>query len=388
MKLCVVTGSRAEFGLMQSMLQMFNDDPEIELYLVVTGAHLSPEFGSTVSFIEKTDLLIWKKIEIVLSSDTPVGVAKSMGVALLGFADAFAEINLDACMVLGDRYESFAAASAAAIFGLPLLHIHGGEVTEGSVDEMFRHSISKMAQLHFVACSEYKKRLLQLGECEATIFNVGALGLDGVDLCYRPVEALKTCLPELVNIIDQDFILVTFHPVTKGASDFGLSVFDNLLKALDSFPNLAVIFTFANADSGGRLINYRILDYIDKRDDCRALPSIGRENYLSLMKLSRGLVGNSSSGIFEAPNVGVRSLDLGIRQRGRLAAKSVARVLDTSVEQIKTDLASMLQENDGQDAEIFDNPFWAGGAAGQIKDILLSTPLVKFQSKRFNDLEF
>ncbi|MEY8414985.1 UDP-N-acetylglucosamine 2-epimerase [Tissierella praeacuta] len=320
-KICVVTGTRAEYGLFRPLIKRIKEDDELQLQLIVTGMHLSPEFGLTYKEIEEDGFIIDEKVEMLLSSDTPVGISKSIGLAMIGFTDAFERLKPDMVVVLGDRYEIFAAASTAMISRIPIAHIHGGETTEGLIDEAIRHSITKMSYLHFTSTEEYRQRVIQLGEEPNRIFNVGAIGIESI----KKLKLLKK--DALENSINFKFglknALVTFHPVTleDGTSK---EQFQELLNALDRFSYLKIIFTKSNSDTNGRIINSMIDEYVEKnKQKAIAFTSMGQLRYLSAMKYVDLVIGNSSSGIIEAPSFNVPTINIGDRQKGRIQGETI-----------------------------------------------------------------
>ncbi len=320
-KICIVTGTRAEYGLLKPVIEKVNSANTMELQLVATGMHLSPEFGLTYREIEEDGYPISAKIEMLLSSDTGAGATKSMGVALLGFADYFEEKRPDIVIILGDRYEALMAATAAMMARIPIAHIHGGETTEGAVDEAIRHSITKMSHIHFTAAEEYRKRVIQLGEQPQNVYHVGALGVENV----KAVALLdrKTLEDVIQFTFRSPTIMVTFHPVTldnRAAEE----QFANLLQVIERHKELGVIFTKANADPDGRIVNQMIDDYVEKNHTrCAAYISLGQLRYLSALQFCDAVVGNSSSGIIEVPSFGIPTVNIGDRQRGRVSAESV-----------------------------------------------------------------
>lgn len=318
-KVCVVTGTRAEFGLLQRLIKKIESDNELKLQLIVTGMHLSHEFGLTYKTIEK-EFKIDKKIEMLLSSDTAVGISKSMGLAQIGFADAYNELAPDIVVLLGDRYEIFAAASAAMIARIPIAHLHGGETTEGAFDEAIRHSITKMSHLHFTSTPEYAKRVIRLGEDPKRVFCVGALGIENI----KELKLLSKS--ELEKAIDFKFnkknITITFHPVTL-EEHTAKEQFEQLLHVVDKLQDTNIIFTKANSDTDGRVINEMIDEYVSKNDNTVAFASMGTIWYLSTLQFVDAVVGNSSSGLLEAPSFKIGTINIGDRQKGRIKANSV-----------------------------------------------------------------
>lgn len=320
-KICVVTGNRAEYGLLKPLIEKISQDSELELILYVTGAHLSTEYGLTYKEIEKDSFPVARKIEMLLSADTASGIIKSMGIEMIGLADILSEDKPNIMIILGDRYEMLVAATAAMMHCIPIAHIHGGELTEGAIDDAIRHAITKMSHLHFAATEEYRQRIIQMGECPDRVFNVGALGVENI----RKVHLLsRTQLEESLHIsLSQQTAIVTFHPVTLEKDSVDRQ-FANLLEALDQFPQMFLIFTKANSDEAGHGINYMMEQYVKKNQErCKVFDSLGQFRYLSLLKYCSIVIGNSSSGIIEAPSFGVSSIDIGSRQHGRVCAKSV-----------------------------------------------------------------
>ena len=320
-KICIVTGTRAEYGLLKPVIEKVNKSDTMELQLVVTGMHLSGEYGMTYREIEEDGYPIAAKIEMLLASDTAVGVTKSMGVALIGFADYFEAHRPDIVVLLGDRYEILTAACAAMMARLPIAHIHGGETTEGAVDEAIRHSITKMSHLHFTATEEYRNRVIQLGEQPQTVYHVGALGVESaLSLSLMSKEELEESLGFSFRF---PTVMLTYHPVTLEDMT-SEQQFKNVLEVIDNHKELHVIFTGANADPDGRVINRMIGDYVkNNADRCAAFASLGQLRYLSALQFCDLVMGNSSSGIIEAPSFGIPTIDIGDRQRGRVSADAV-----------------------------------------------------------------
>ena len=319
-KICVVTGTRAEYGLLRWVMHGIQDSEILDLQLIVTGMHLSPEFGLTVQEIEADGFRIDRKVEMLLSSDTPVGITKSMGLAMIGFADALAELQPNLLLVLGDRFETFAAASAALIARIPIVHCHGGELTEGAFDDALRHSITKMAHLHFVAAEEYRQRVIQMGEHPDRVFTVGGLGVDAIkrtNLLSR--EELEASLDFKLGPRN---LLITFHPVTlehnTSAHQMG-----ELLAALDELEEIHLIFTMPNADTDGRVLIRMVEEFCATRPHAKAYTSLGQLRYFSCIQYCDGVVGNSSSGLAEVPSFKKGTVNIGDRQRGRIRGTSV-----------------------------------------------------------------
>ena len=322
--ICVVTGSRAEYGLIKGILERIKEDASLELKLIVTGMHLSYEFGLTYQEIEKDGYSIDEKIEVNLSSDTSVGVCKAMGLGMISFGEAYERLRPDIVVVLGDRYEIFSAVTAAYISKIPVAHIHGGEITEGAFDDSLRHCITKMSYLHFTSTETYRQRVIQLGEDPEHVYNVGALGVEQI----KKISFLsRSELEKILNFkLNQSFVLVTFHPVTLEATQ-NCGTIEELFKALESFENLRIVFTKSNSDNGGRTINQKIDDYVARYPQKSvAFTSLGSTLYLNVMKYSSLVIGNSSSGIIEAPSLKVPTINIGNRQNGRVQATSTINV--------------------------------------------------------------
>jgi UDP-N-acetylglucosamine 2-epimerase (non-hydrolysing) len=380
-KVAVFTGTRAEYGLLYWLLKDIHAEKELNLQLLVSGTHLSPEFGCTYQQIEEDGFKIDEKIEILLSSDTAVGVAKSMGLGVLGFTDALNRLQPDALVILGDRFEALAAAQTAMILRIPIVHLHGGEITEGAYDDAIRHAITKLSYIHCTSTDESRKRVIQLGEAPSRVKNVGAIGLDHLSRShFMTVDELSNSLS---FVLVKPFFLVTYHPVTLAEEEPVIS-FQALLDGLDEFPEFQIILTYPNADDGGRKI-IPILESYAKSNPQRvlAIPSLGQIRYLSAVKHSAAVIGNSSSGVIEVPSFNVATVNIGMRQKGRLAAKSVIHCLPDKrsiVEAINTGVNKKHLIN----GEVIVNPYGRGDASSQIVTLLKelkSKPL-----KVFHDL--
>ena len=382
-KICVVTGSRAEYGLLYWILRGIQDSETLELQLVVTGMHLSNEFGYTIQEIERDGFQISRKVEMLVSSDSCVGVAKSTGLGIIGFADALEELKPDLVVLLGDRFEILSAACACLFALVPVAHIHGGEITQGAFDDAIRHSITKMSALHFTSTDEYRRRVIQLGEHPDFVFNVGAPGIDNIN----SLELLDRGALEAQLGIDLSgkSLLVTFHPATLEV-DAGLRDFRSLLDALDQFPDVQLIFTKANADTNGRSINMLIDDYVGSRSSAAAFTSLGQLNYLSLLQSVDGVIGNSSSGLIEAPTFKVGTINIGDRQAGRVRADSIIDCGAAHAE-ILAAMTKLFSEKFQESLKSVENPHGRGGASRRIIDVLLNLDLSKLQKKEFFDLK-
>ena len=366
-KICIVTGTRAEYGLLKPVIERIKKNRDLELQLVATGMHLSPEFGLTYQEIEEDGYPINAKIEMLLGADTASGNTKSMGVALIGFADYF-EINKpDILLILGDRYEMLAVAAAAMMAKIPIAHIHGGETTEGAVDEAIRHSITKMSHLHFTATEVYRKRVIQLGENPSRVFNVGALGVENV----KNVPLMqKEELEENIGFVFSDkTLMVTYHPVTLEHTT-AREQFMTLLEVIEENEDLRVIFTKANSDTDGKVINKMIDEFVEIHSGrCAAYTSLGQVRYLSALKYCSAVVGNSSSGIIEAPSFGIPTVNIGDRQRGRVCAESVIHC-GNAKEDIEEALRMGLSPYFRSEIKNVRNPYEGDRTSEQIVDIL------------------
>ncbi|WP_135081378.1 UDP-N-acetylglucosamine 2-epimerase [Terasakiella sp. SH-1] len=380
--ICVVTGTRAEYGLLFYLLKELNKSTNFNLQIAVTGTHLSPEFGNTYQQIEQDGFLINAKIEMLLSSDTPIGIAKSIGLGVIGFADAFDRLKPDIIVLLGDRYETLAAAQAALPARIPLVHIHGGEATEGLIDEAIRHSLTKMSHVHFVTAEPYRNRVIQMGEDPKYCFNVSAPGLDNIgnlDLID------KKELEEFLGIdLKQKIFIVTYHPVTL--EEKPSRSINNLINALNQFDRTSIVFTGTNADTSGREIRHLIENYVRKKPrDLAAVETLGQRRYLSLMHYADVVIGNSSSGILEAPAMGVPTVNIGIRQKGRLTAPSVISC-KTDEDSIKEAIQKALSDEHIALTRKKTSPFGQPGAAKRMVDHLNNINWNKIIIKSFHDI--
>ncbi|MGY5850480.1 UDP-N-acetylglucosamine 2-epimerase [Salegentibacter sp. F14] len=383
-KIAVITGTRAEFGILTPLLKKIRNNPDLELQIVACAMHLSPEFGYTLRDIESSGFTVDKKVECLLSSDSAVGVSKSIGLALISFAEVFEEMSPDLIIILGDRSEMLAAATGATIANIPIAHIHGGETTEGAYDESLRHAITKMSYLHFASTNTYKKRIIQLGESPDRVYNVGALGLDSV----KELELLNK--EEFQNSIgfnlEKRNILITYHPVTletKTAS----SQFESILNALEELKDTNFIFTHANSDKEGRVINRMIEEYVSNHSDkAISFKSMGQLRYLSALKHVDMVLGNSSSGILEAPFFNIPTIDIGDRQKGRIASESVihsevdSKAISKAIEKaFDFDFRKSIQKQE----QVYGN----GNSSGKILEVILQAKIEDLK-KPFYDINF
>jgi GDP/UDP-N,N'-diacetylbacillosamine 2-epimerase (hydrolysing) len=383
-KICVVTGTRAEYGLLYWLMKEIEIDNELELQIIATGMHLSPEFGLTYKEIEK-EFKIDKKIEILLSSDTSIGISKAMGLAQISFCEAFEELKPDILIVLGDRYEIFSVVSTAMIARIPIVHLHGGETTEGAFDESIRHSITKMSHLHFTATDEYKNRVIQLGEHPSRVFNVGGMGIENIKtLKLLTKDEFEKSIEFKLN---KKNILVTFHPVTLENST-AKEQFQELLNAIDDLEDTNIIFTKANSDTNGRVINQMIDEYVAKHSDKSVgFTSLGQLRYLSALQYVDAMVGNSSSGLAEAPSFQIGTINIGDRQKGRIKADSV---IDCEPE--KSDIAQAFEKLYSQEFQdiLKDtiNPYGDGCASMKIIEEIKKVDLQNILKKSFYNIKF
>lgn len=361
-KICIVTAARAEYGLLRPVINKIMRDGQLEAMVAVTGAHLSPEFGLTAREIEKDGIAIDKKIEILLSADTAPAISKSMGLALIGFSDYFEDKKPDAVLLLGDRYETLAVAVAAMNARVPIFHLYGGETTQGAVDEAIRHAVTKMAYLHFTSTECYRRRVIQMGESPERVFCVGALGVENA---LHTDYLTKAMLSEELGIdLERPYALVTFHPVTLEEKSAKQQA-EAILEALEEFPEWNFIMTKANADRDGRIINRLFEAYASTHRNVKLFSSIGTKRYLSAMRYCRMVIGNSSSGLIEAPSFKAPTINIGDRQLGRIKAESVTDCLPE-----KSDIVSaMLKADAAIEKGLFKetvNPYGNGNTSDQI----------------------
>jgi len=381
-KICVITGSRADYGLLRWVMQGIKDAPDLELQVVATGMHISTKFNSTFHEIEKDGFNIDAMVDLQLNSDTSVGVSKSMGLGVIGFGETLAELKPDLVVLLGDRFEIFAAAAAASVARIPIAHLHGGETTEGAVDEAFRHSITKMSHLHFVAAEEYRRRVIQLGEHPDRVFLVGGLGVDGIKrMQLLDRSALEASLDFKLGPRN---LLVTFHPVTL-EHDTSAMQMRELLAALASLKDTHLIFTMPNSDPGGRVLFDLIQEFTESHVNARAYTSLGQLGYLSCLKQVDGVIGNSSSGLTEAPSFGKGTINIGDRQKGRLKADSIIDCEPTK-EAIWLALDRLFSLPFQTKLSDLRNPYGSGGASERIVEVLRHHSLENVLKKKFNDI--
>jgi GDP/UDP-N,N'-diacetylbacillosamine 2-epimerase (hydrolysing) len=379
---CFVTATRAEYGLLRPLHRALQQAPEFEPLLVVTGTHLAAEYGRTVAAIEADGVKVDERIDMLVAGDSPAAAAKSLGLLIIGLADVLRRMQPDFVVLLGDRYELVGAAMAAALFGVPVVHLHGGEITEGASDDAYRHAVTKLSSLHLTATEAYRRRVIQLGEPPETVHAVGAIGLDALR-GFVPITRQELCADVGLDP-DRPFVLVTYHPVTAALSDAEAEI-DLLLECVLGRDGLQALVTFANADVGGGAINRRLHDWSARHPaSIVATPSLGQRRYLSAMVHSEAVVGNSSSGIIEAPSAGVGTLDIGPRQAGRVRARSVSWCEPTR-EGIREGLATVLAPEFRAAAQSVDNPYGDGRTVDRIVDILSTWRSNECKGKRFYD---
>jgi GDP/UDP-N,N'-diacetylbacillosamine 2-epimerase (hydrolysing) len=382
-KICVVTGTRAEYGLLRWVMQGIKDDPALDLQVVATGMHLSPEFGLTYRQIEQDGFRIDRKVEMLVSSDTSVGISKSMGLGVLGFADVLSDLKPDLIILLGDRFEIFSVAVAAMAARIPVAHLHGGEATEGLIDEAIRHSITKLSHLHFVAAEEYRQRVIQLGEQPDRVFLVGGLGIDNI----KRLSLLDRKQLELS--IDFSFkkknLLITFHPVTL-EKETATDQMAELLSALSELQDTGLIFTLPNADTDGRKLIKMVDTFVANHSNARAYTSLGQLRYLSCIAQVDGVVGNSSSGLIEVPCFRKGTINIGDRQRGRLQASSVINSEPNKLA-IRSALQHLYSAEFQMTLKEVRNPYGEGGASEKIVATVKDAMLDGILKKRFYDIE-
>lgn len=366
-KICVITATRAEYGLLKPLMDLIQGSEELELQIIATGAHLSPEFGLTYKQIEADGFKINEKIEILLSSDTPSSIVKTMGLAMNGLADVLPRLMPDMFVMLGDRYEMLAIASAITIFKVPIIHLHGGEITEGAYDDAIRHAITKLSHLHFTSTEEYRNRVIQMGEEPDRVFNVGAIGLDNIAnlKLFDRAELEKDLNIRFLKYNYQ----VTFHPETL--SDLSSEEqFQILLDAIEEQEDSFFVFTKANADTDGRIINQMIDTYVAKNPNkAKAFLSLGTLRFLSVVKQSTAIVGNSSSGILEAPSLHTATINIGDRQKGRTQAKSIVNV-SCDRNEIMDGFEAVKESSFKDNLKNLDNPYYNGGASPKIVKVI------------------
>lgn len=381
-KICVVTGSRAEYGILRNLMAAIKADPELQLQVIATNQHLSKLQGETYKEIERDGFTIDYKVYMAddEAPDNANTTAKSISRGVSGFADAFDALHPDLLLILGDRYEMLAVASTALIYKIPIAHLHGGEITEGAFDDAIRHAISKMSHLHFTSTEAYRNRVIQLGEQPERVFNVGALGVENVmKNDFMSKEEIESSLN--FQLTDK-CLLCTYHPVTLSNMSSEVQVL-NLLKALDYYKDYHIIFTYSNSDTNSQIIIKRIQEYVDRnKGRCMFIPSLGQRRYFSALKYMTAVLGNSSSGIIEVPSFGIPTLDIGDRQKGCIAADCVIHC-GYSIEEIKEGLEKVVN----YPSKAIDNHYYKEGTCEAIFNIIKNYPLENLVQKSFYDLK-
>ena len=383
-KICVFTGTRADYGLLNGLMHEIAGSDDLCLQLLVTGSHLCGSFGMTVREIEADGFHIDKTVEILMASDSPTATSKAVGLGMIGYSEACAELSPDIVVILGDRFEAMAGAMAAVIAGVPIAHIHGGETTEGAIDEAFRHSITKMAFMHFTSTDRYRERVIQMGEDPRKVFSVGAPGLDRLD---RP-DLLRTRSEfetEIEFKLAERAVLVTYHPETLD-HEASEKRFAEILRALESFRDISIIFTYPNADPDGQIIIEMILQFVARHPDrAKAYASLGQRLYFSALHHMDGVIGNSSSGIIEAPSFDIGTIDIGDRQKGRVRAASVINC-DANHQQISSAIQRILSVDFKNGLKAVTNPYRKANTAKAICQVLKTESIEGAPRKSFHDI--
>ncbi|MDQ7822772.1 MAG: UDP-N-acetylglucosamine 2-epimerase [Candidatus Eremiobacteraeota bacterium] len=384
-RICVFTGSRAEYGILKPLIDKINEHSDLSLSLLVSGMHLSPEFGLTYRDIERDGVVINEKVEMLLSSDSPVGITKAIGLGMISYCEAIQRLCPDILLVLGDRFEAFSFATAGYVSRVPIAHLHGGEATFGLIDEGFRHCITKMSHLHFTSTETYRQKVIQMGECPESVFCVGALGIDAIRaMKFMAKDELEK---DLEIRFKEHNLLVTFHPVTL-EHDSSEKHFKTLLEALMMLQDTMILFTKTNADNDGRIINKMIDEFAASNPSVSAaFSSLGQHRYMSLMKYVDAVVGNSSSGIIEAPSFNIGTVNIGDRQLGRVKAESIIDC-EPSLEGISKAFLKLYSEDFIRAVAEVTNPYDSGGAVLKIVEALANCDLGKLGMKRFYDVIF
>lgn len=381
-KICVITGSRAEYGLLKWLMWEILKTPDLSLQIIATGSHLSPEFGLTHLEIERDGFHINRKVEMLVSADTSTGIAKSMGLGMIGYSDALMDLSPDLLVLLGDRFEIFSAAAAGLVAQIPIAHIHGGEVTEGSIDESFRHSITKMSHIHFVAAMDYRRRVIQLGESPNKVFLVGGLGVDAISQIQ--LMDRKAIESDLGIKFGEKNLMVAFHPKTTGQDSF--NEFNDLLLALDTLgEETRLIFTMSNADAGNHSINSKMEEFSRRKKNRFVFPSLGQLRYLSCLAQVDGIIGNSSSGLAEMPSFKKGTINIGDRQSGRLQSSSIINC-PPKKESIIAAIEHMYSPDFQSSLASTINPYGDGGASKKMTSILRAINLRDALNKSFHNL--
>lgn len=382
-KICFVTGTRAEYGLLSRLIRLVKDSRDCELQIIATNMHLMPEYGNTYQEILKDGFSIDEMVPMPKISDDDYGVVASMAVEMQGVNDAFKKLTPDMIVILGDRYEMLVVASVAMLNHIPIAHLHGGEITEGAMDDSIRHAITKLSHLHFTATEEHRNRVIQLGEQPDRVFNVGAIGVE--NLKRIPITPKEELEKDIDFILDENTIQVTYHPVTLGTRTIEDEIVD-FLKAMDNFPQLRILFTMPNSDQGGDIIRKHIEEYcVANSTRCKAFTSLGMKRYISVIQYVRAVVGNSSSGLIEVPSAHVPTLNIGDRQKRRTRGESVYDC-GSSCQEIVEGMNIILSDEFRNKARTAENPYEKEGTAEKIYKVISTVPLYKLIHKSFYDL--
>lgn len=382
-KVCIATSTRADWGLLSPLARALKERDDIKLQVLATNMHLDPQYGMTINEIEADGIEVDEKVEMMCDGDDELSRARAMARCLQGSAEAIAHLRPDLMVILGDRYEMLAIASAATIMKVPIVHIAGGEISEGAIDDSIRHAISKLSALHLTATEAYRKRVIQMGESPSKVINTGALGVYNI----RHEEFMsKKELEESIGFnFGESALLVTYHPATLDDADTGKRC-ASLLKALDRFPESNVLITYPNNDAGSQTIIDMIEEYASGRPGrVKVVKSLGKKRYLSALKYVNAVVGNSSSGIVEVPSMGIPTVNIGIRQQGRICARSVIHCGDSSDEIYRA--ISYALSNFGQSlASSASNPYYKPNTLTKMVEAIANTPLTQLQTKHFYDI--
>ena len=383
-KICFFTSTRADYGIMSRLMRRISDATDCELQIIATNMHLSPEYGLTYREIEADGFRIDKKVEMMLSSDTRNGIVKSMGVALLGFADALEELEPDIAVILGDRYEMLVAAEACMIYKIPIAHLGGGDITEGAFDDAVRHSITKQSHLHFASTDIARRRIIQMGEQPDRVFNFGGLANDNI--LHEPIMPKEELEKSLEFKLDKPFLLTTFHPVTMEENTAEGQI-KSLLTVLENYlADYKIIFTLPNSDADSRVIADQIKAFVASHpSDSFSIVSLGKRRYYSALKHCTAVVGNSSSGIYEAPSFHVPTLNIGDRQKGRLRGESVVDV-DATLEGISFGMRKILSDDFRAFVQTTQSPFEKPGTLENMFEVIAHYPLENLIEKKFYNL--
>ncbi len=381
-KVCIVTGTRAEWGLLSPIASELARRPDVELQIVATNMHLMERYGHTVDLIRADGFEVSAEVPMESRSDSQADTVRAMAACMAGMADAFERLKPDVAVVLGDRYELLSVCSAATVMRIPLIHLHGGEISEGAIDDSIRHAVTKLSALHLTSAESHRRRVIQMGEDPGAVFNIGAIGVaNAMSVEPLPKEGIER---DLGIRIDRRTLVVTYHPVTAGDAE-PADLFGNLLEALDRFPESTVIFTYPNNDARGAAIIEMIERYAAGRQSrVAAVASLGMRRYMSVLRYAGAVVGNSSSGIIEAPSMGLPTVNIGDRQKGRLAAESVINCGDSAAE-IAGAIAVALKPETRKAAESVDNPYYQPDTAVMAADLIAEFPLERLRRKHFHD---